>query len=189
MLILGPRRTDLAILRSSSNTCIHKVWNDLVSFFRSAPFEKLYTTKLNLLQSLCQLFSSLCEYTHLLVCGDFNFREIVWSDLSGSSNNSHIEPFLDSVDDLFLFQHVCNPTRFRQAVSLSLLHLVFTSEKDMVANPSYLLPLGNSDHICLQFSVLCYSEYDVSNNIRYNIGAANIDMMKEALGNIDYESI
>ena len=110
-------------------------------------------------------------------------------DLSSSSNSSHIKPILDSVDDLFLLQHVCNPTRFRQAVSLSLLHLVFTSEKDMVANPSYLLPLGNSDHICLQFSVLCYSEYDVSNNIRYNIGAANIDMMKEAIGNIDWESI
>jgi len=89
------------------------------------------------------------------------------------------------VDDLFLFQHVCNPTRFRQDASL----LLPTNEKDMVANLSYLLPLGNSDHICLQFNVLCYSEYNVSINIRYNVGTANIDMMKEALGNVDWESI
>jgi len=108
---------------------------------------------------------------------------------SGSSNNSHIEPFLDTVDDLFLFQHVCNPTRFRQHVSPSLSDLVFTNEKDMVANLSHLLPLGNSDHICLQFDALCYSEYNVSDNLRYSIGAANVDMMKEALGNIDWESI
>jgi len=59
----------------------------------------------------------------------------------------------------------------------------------MVANLSHLPSLGNSDHICLQFDVLCYSEYNVSDNLRYNIGAANVDMMKEALGNIDWESI
>jgi len=122
--------------------------------------------------SLCELFTSLCDYTYLLVCGDFNFREIAWSDLSGSSNNSHIEPFLDTVDDLFLFQHICNPTRFRQDASPILLDLVFTNEKDMVANLSHLPPLGNSDHICLQFDVLCYSEYNVSDNLRYNIGTA-----------------
>ena len=64
--------------------------------------------------SLCNLLSILDNYTHLLICGDFNFREISWSELSGSTNNCHIEPFLDVVDDLFLFQHVCQPTRFRQ---------------------------------------------------------------------------
>ena len=37
--------------------------------------------------------------------------------------------------------------------------------------------------------MLCYSEYDVSDNIRYNVGAANIDMMKEALSNVDWQSI
>ena len=79
-----------------------------------------------------------------------------------------------------------NFTRIRHNASPSLLDLVFTSEKDMVANLSYLLPLGNSDHICLLFNVLCYSEYNVSINIRYNVGTANIDMMKEALGNVDW---
>ena len=87
--------------------------------------------------SLCELFISLENYTHLLVCGDLNFKEIVWLDLSGSSRNSHIEPFLD---DLFLFLHDSNPTRFSQNATPNLLDLVFTNEKDMVTTcPIYHL--------------------------------------------------
>ena len=109
--------------------------------------------------------------------------------MSGSFTNSHIEPFLDAVDDLFLFQHVCNPTRFRQDTTPSLLDLVFTNERDMVANLSHLPPLGNSDHVCIQFDVLCYSEYKNSDKTRYNIAAANIDMMKESLSSVEWSSI
>ena len=122
--------------------------------------------------SLCELFTNLGNYTHLLVCGDFNFKEIVWSDLSGSSTNSHIVPFIDTIDDLFLFQHVSNPTRFRQDTTPNLLDLVFTNEKDMVTNMSYLPPLGKEP-----------------DNTRYNIRAADIDMMKATLCEIDWPSI
>ena len=66
--------------------------------------------------------------SHLLICGDFNFKEVTWSELSGSTTHSHVEPFLDSVDDLFLFQHVNEPTRIRQGESPSLIDLVFTNE-------------------------------------------------------------
>ena len=57
----------------------------------------------------------------------------------------------------------------------------------MVANLSYLPPLAT-----FVYNSMCYvtqSSYNVSDNIQYNVGAANIDMMKEALGNIDWESI
>ena len=56
--------------------------------------------------SLCSLFANINNYSHLLICGDFNYKEISWSDFSGTTNNCHIESFLDVVDDLFLFQHV-----------------------------------------------------------------------------------
>ena len=54
---------------------------------------------------------------------------------------------MDVVDDLFLFQHVCQPTCFRLNESPSLLDLIFTNESDMIDNLLYLPPLGNSDHI------------------------------------------
>ena len=70
-----------------------------------------------------------------------------------------------------------------------MLDLVFTNEQDMINNLSYLPPLGNSDHICIEFDLTCYIEPKKSMNLKYNIRAANIDLMKQALGNVDWESI
>ena len=80
-------------------------------------------------------------------CGDFNYRAIYWSNFSGTGDNCRIEPFLDTIDDLFLFQHINEPTRYREEETPSLLDLVFTNEQDMISNLVYLPPLGNSDHI------------------------------------------
>ena len=62
------------------------------------------------------------------------------------------------VDDLFLFQHVTEPTRFRQDDTPSFLDLVFTNEQDMINNLLYSPPLGNSDHVCIEFDLTCYLE-------------------------------
>ena len=132
--------------------------------------------------SLCGLLTKLDNYSHLLICGDFNFKEITWSDFSGSTTNSHIVPFLDSVDDLFLLQHVDKPTRIRQGDSPSLLDLVLTNEENM--NLMYLPPLGNSDHICIQFDLLRYLEPKKTDNLKYNTRAADIDLMKQTLGDV-----
>ena len=113
----------------------------------------------------------------------------LWSNFSGTTNNCHIEPFLDTVDDLFLFQHITEPTRFRQDEIPSLLDLVFTNEQDMVNNLSYLLPLGSSDHICIEFDLICYLEPKKFVNLKRNIRAANIELVKQALGNVDWVSI
>jgi len=106
--------------------------------------------------------------------------------MSGSTSNSHIEPFIDVVDDLFLFQHVDQPKRFRQNVLPSLLDLIFTSELDMINNLSYLPPLGNSDHICIKFNLVCYAEEKKS---KYNLKVANYDLIKETLSNVDWISL
>ena len=34
--------------------------------------------------SLCDLLTSLHNYTHLLICGDFNYKTISWSNFSGT---------------------------------------------------------------------------------------------------------
>ena len=100
----------------------------------------------------------------------------------------HIEPFLDVVDDLFLFQYITAPTRFRSEETPSLLDLVFTNEQVMIDNISHLPPLGNSDHACIEFDLICYSEVNKPENIKYNTRAAN-KLMKQALSDVDRESI
>ena len=125
----------------------------------------------------------------MLICGDFNFKEISWSDFSGTSSNCRIEPFLDVVDDLFLFQHITEPTRFIQEETPSLLDLVFTNEQDMINSISYLPPLGNSGHICIEFELVCYAELRKSENLKYNIRVANTELMKQDLNDVDWKSI
>ena len=84
----------------------------LVGCIHRSPTDNIDSS--TVLVSHCDLFTSLDDYTHLLICGDFYYKEISWWNLSGTTNNYHIQPFLDAVDDLFLFQHTTEPTRFRQ---------------------------------------------------------------------------
>ena len=59
----------------------------------------------------------------------------------------------------------------------------------MVTNLLHLPPLGNSDHICIQFDLLCYLEPKKTDNLKYNTRAANIDLMKQTLGDVDWVSL
>jgi len=93
------------------------------------------------------------------------------------------------VNDLFLFQHITASTRFRPRETPSLLGLVFTNEQDMIDNISHLPPLGNSDHICIEFDLICYLEVNKFENIKYNVTAANIELMKQALSDVDWKLI
>ena len=52
--------------------------------------------------------------THTLITGDFNFPQIDWSHWSSSEWNTAGNAFLETVDDLFLFQHILTLTRQRQ---------------------------------------------------------------------------
>ena len=38
--------------------------------------------------SLCDLLGSICDYTHLLICGDFNYPNIDWATMSSSSHHT-----------------------------------------------------------------------------------------------------
>ena len=77
---------------------------------------------------LCSLLEELNDFTHLLICGDFNMKDINWSNMSVNPRNDHVESFIDTIQDLFLFQHIQEPTRFRPGTTPSLLDLVFTNE-------------------------------------------------------------
>ena len=51
------------------------------------------------------------DNTHLLLMGDFNFPDIDWSNNSViGSSNSLTSKFFDITQDLFLTQHIFQPT-------------------------------------------------------------------------------
>ena len=85
--------------------------------------------------------------------------------------NTYVESFIDTIQDLSLFQHIQEPTCFRPGTT-SLLDLVFTNEADMINHIDYLPGLGNSDHVCIRFHLSCYSTIKPNHTPRYNVNRA-----------------
>merc|ERR1712004_944385 len=83
--------------------------------------------------------------SHLLMCGDTNFKGINW--MANTASSSEQQDFLDCTQDNFLFQHVHEPTRFRIGQAANSLDVVFTNEETMVDNIAYLPGVGLSDHV------------------------------------------
>ena len=107
-------------------------------------------------ESLNNLFRSLPMqlYSHLLVCGDFNYPSINWE--TNSTNEPNAQKFLESCDDAYVHQHIEKPTRARLGQCHNVLDLVFSNEENMVGEIAYESPLGKSDHSCLVFEFRCY---------------------------------
>ena len=62
--------------------------------------------------------------------------------------NSHVD-FLDTVDNLFQFQHVCPTNKLMKRLAY----------QEMISNLSCLPPLGNTDHICIEYTTESHSLY------------------------------
>ena len=100
---------------------------------------------------------------NLLLMGDFNLGGIDWASHTISDiSNSSAEEFLDAIDDLFLVQHVTEPTRsgtsscptsiFKDREG-STLDLIFTSISLPVGELEYLPPLNRTHHIMIHFNI------------------------------------
>ena len=59
----------------------------------------------------------------------------------------------------------------------------------MVRDITYLPGLGNSDHVCLCFSLLCYAHHKDTRTLRYDTRAVDYDTMCTELEDIDWANI
>lgn len=128
-----------------------------------------------------------CDY--LTVCGDFNFPRIDWNSVQClEPDGSSSQEFLNVIEELSLFQHARNPTRFRGEQS-SCLDLVLTNEENMVDEVGELPPIGKSDHICQKWE-LTVGEVMFRNTaaLRRNFKKANWERIKEDLRNFEGDS-
>ena len=135
------------------------------------------------LRLLFQQATSLCS--HVLMVGDFNFPQIDWDVEASQAPDSHCShSFLEAIRDHFLFQHVKCPICYRPEETPNVLDLIFTNEEGMVSNLEYLPGLGNSDHVVLQFSLICYS--GISSNTPPTPMYTNYGLVAEALMSCDW---
>ena len=100
------------------------------------------------------------NYTHVLIMGDLNFRDIDWESSTTVRNNTAdiSSQFIECLRDCYLFQHVQEPTRQRGTDNPSTLDVLLTNEENMIADLEVAAPLGKSDHSVLKFKFQCYME-------------------------------
>ena len=79
-----------------------------------------------------------------VIIGDFNFKNLDWAGERAEEGrwvDSKAEYFQNHVFDLFLTQHVKEPTRGK-----NVLDLIFSSAPEMIEDMTVLAPIANSDH-------------------------------------------
>ncbi len=132
-------------------------------------------------QTLCNLFQEVNDKnpSHILIVGDFNYPEIDWSDYHSNATQHRLQIFLDKIQDLFLYQHVAEFTRYREGQNPSILDLILTNEETIVNNLQYVPPLGKSDHVCLVFNTNLYAQTEENSTPRYAYHRGNYQKMTE----------
>ena len=129
------------------------------------------------------------RFSHILILGDYNYKEINWVNGSTSVSENHIATrFLETVRDSFLYQHVTKPTRVKDGNVPSVLDLVFTNEENMVENIEYNMGLGKSDHLMLEIDFNCYIENSVNSRKKYMYNRGNYTQMLNELKSVNWDA-
>ena len=127
------------------------------------------------------------KYDHLSIVGDFNLKEIDWKNQIVNALETHFaSDFYDKLNDLFLTQHVHEPTRFREGQRPNILDLVITNDEKLVENLSINPPIGVSDHVVINFE-LDIDTYSKTNTSGYAYYRGNYEEMREDIESLDWE--
>ena len=127
---------------------------------------------------------------HLLVMGDFNYKEIDWDRESVNANirkDNAANNFVQTVKKSYLFQHVREPTRQRDGQKENILDLIFTNRDDIVQDIYTTAGLGKSDHLLIVVEMKC--RYDTAPSAeRYAYQKTDFDILNECIKDNDWEN-
>ena len=88
-------------------------------------------------------------------------------------------------NDMYLYQHVTEPTRFRKD-QCSLLDYVFTGEEDIIGDMKYQVPIGKSDHVCLTWKLTLETPKEPEEESKFNFWKGKYDQINQELECIDW---
>ena len=143
-------------------------------------------------QNLYQLLNIVnnSHFSHLLIAGDFNCKEIDWKQHSTSVNENHVSTqLLECIRDCFLYQHVTEHTRFRAGEVSSLLDLILTNEESMISDLKYMAGLGKSDHLQLTFNFNCYIDVNSHSFKKHNFFKGHYTELARDLESTDWDAV
>ena len=141
---------------------------------------------------LYKVLSEACKTNKLVsICGDFNLPSINWKQplILDNNKSNTAKKFIETLDDLFLIQHVKDWTRKRGNDLPSTLDLVLTDTDQVIQRPVIIKPLGLSDHGVVQWT----STFKVTPQIppieepKHNFFKGNYKQMKKDLANLNWD--
>ena len=116
--------------------------------------------------------------------------QIEWIDsFSRAPDGHYTHSFIEGLQECGLVQHVMNAIRFRQGVSPSTLDVILSNAIGLIQNLVYLPPIGNSDHVVLQFDISCYVHSTASSRVRLNYNKGNFHRLNEMIGDANWEFV
>ena len=120
--------------------------------------------------------------------GDFNFPEINWNLFRVNAADNHpAESFLNCAQDLFLHQHVLEPTHYIHGQTANTLDLIFTNGEELVSDLRYNEPIGKSHHSTLTWTTTCYLQRAVTKAVKYCYNKGDYDGMRNSLSTVGWD--
>ena len=117
-----------------------------------------------------------------ILIGDFNLPKLL---KDGISTNWETALFREGFEELFLTQHVLQPTRFDE-----ILDLILTNNESLLGDVVLGESLGNSDHVIIRFSIKCQFKR-MSGRLYFapNFAKGDYEAIRLFLGRIEWTRI
>ena len=117
-------------------------------------------------------------FTHQLITGYFNAKEICWETWSTSSSDKMGQELLECIGDASLTQKVNFCTRIKEG-----------QKDDMVQNLAGEPPLGLSDHVVVAFDFMNYYGLEDVEKVRYQYVRGDYEAMEEHVKRVNWEEV
>ena len=125
----------------------------------------------------------LTKFDNIVITGDFNFPNIHWD---GSWPGKEENDFIESLQDSFLHQMVCKPTRRREGNTPHILDLVIVNNEQIISDISHFCPIGKSDHEVLFFNLYIEDDEEEVIDWKYNLNKGNYKVMREEFTEVNW---
>ena len=126
--------------------------------------------------------------SRLVIVGDFNLKEIDWTNFHVHTRPEHIAmKVFDTVNDLFYEQLVNEPTRHREGEQPNVLDWVLTNCSELIDNLEIGAPLGEKgDHNSIRFDITLpqFSRYIPE---KLNLYKGDYISMSDSLSQVNWE--
>ena len=136
--------------------------------------------------NLNTLLSTMCARSepYKIILGDFNFPDVNWDLMSGSSSSIK---FRDTINDCFLTQLVHDFTR-----GSSILDIVLTNDPSIINSVEVIEPLLGSDHKAIRGTLRLEMHRSTGNRFSlpaFDYGQADWDLYSHILEEVNWEDM